>query len=265
MFEAYALPVLIITIVGLTCAVILAIAAKYMAVPQTEDFEEIRAALPGANCGACGFAGCDAYAKALAEDHTTPTNRCPVGGASVAVAISELLGVEAGEVVENAAFVGCSGTTECTKYIMDYKGVQTCEACNLFYQGRRACSHACLGYGDCVAACQFDAIHIIDGVAVVDRSRCTACGMCVKRCPNFLIKMEPKKAQVFVVCSSNEKGAHTRKNCTAGCIGCKKCEKTCKNGAITVTDNLASIDQSKCTSCGDCIEVCPVHVIKRFF
>lgn len=264
MFEAYALPIIIITIVGFVCSVVLAVAAKYMHVPQAEGYDDIRAALPGANCGACGFAGCDAYAKALAEDNTTPTNLCPVGGAAVVEKISGLLGVEAGAVVEKAAFVGCSGTKDCTKYIMEYKGIPTCEACNIFYQGRGTCSHACLGYGDCVKACQFGAIRVINGAAVVDRSRCTACGMCVKKCPNMLIAMEPKAAQVFVACSSHEKGAHTRKNCTAGCIGCKKCEKTCPSGAITVEDNLAKINQSKCTSCGACIDVCPVHVIKRY-
>lgn len=263
MFEAYALPVIIITLAGLACAVVLAIAAKYMFVPQVEGFDEIRAALPGANCGACGYAGCDDYAKVLATDHSTPTNLCPVGGTNTAVEISALLGVEAGTVEEKAAFVECSGTTGCTKYIMDYQGIPTCEASNLFYQGRGMCSHSCSGYGDCVKVCKFDALHIIDGIAVVDRLRCTACGMCVKKCPNRLIKLAPRAAKVFVACSSNEKGAHTRKNCSAGCIGCKKCEKVCPTGAILVADNLARIDQSKCTVCGACVESCPVHVIKR--
>lgn len=263
MFEAYALPVIIIALAGFVCAVILAIAAKYMSVPEVEGFEEIRAELPGANCGGCGFAGCDDYAKKLAGDHTTPTTLCPVGGPECARKISAILGVEAGEMIERAAVVACSGSSECTSYIMDYEGIPTCEACNIFYQGRRACSHACLGFGDCVDVCQFGALHICNGVAVVDRDLCTACGKCVAKCPNHLIRLEPKAATVFVACSSHDKGAHTRKVCSAGCIGCKKCEKVCPVQAVTVTDNLAEIDQSKCTGCGACAEACPVHIIHQ--
>ncbi len=264
MFEAYILPILVISITGLVAAVVLVVASKVMAVKVDEKFETVRACLPGVNCGACGFAGCDEYAHKVAEG-AAKTNMCVPGGDKTSREISEALGVEFEDVVEQAAFVRCSGDCNSTDYIMDYQGKQTCEACNTFYQGRKACSHACLGFGDCVVACKYDAIHIVDGVAVVDREKCTGCGMCAKQCPNHLIMVADATKAFYVGCSSTDKGAFTRKICQNGCIGCKKCERTCQHGAITVNDNLASINTALCVNCGECKEACPTGAIRNAF
>lgn len=256
------MPVAVVAIIGVFAGVLLTVAAKFMSVPVDERVSGIREMLPGANCGACGFAGCDEYAEKLVNDGVK-TNLCTPGGSGVALQISEFLGGEFEEVVAMSAIVKCSGTHDSTEYIMDYQGPQTCDGNNYFYQGRGSCSHACLGYGDCVAICQYGAISIVDGVAVVDKELCTGCGMCVSKCPNHLIEVIPSTSEVYVGCSSNDSGAFTRKICTAGCIGCKRCEKKCEQSAITITNNLAAIDPEKCTNCGECVEVCPTKVIRR--
>lgn len=256
------LPVAIVAIIGIVGGVILTVADKFMSVPVDERVTNVREVLPGANCGACGFAGCDEYAEKLVHEGA-PANKCTPGGAEVAQKIGELLGVDAGEVVPMRAIVKCAGTTKTTKYIMEYDGPRTCEACNSFYQGRRGCSHGCLGYGDCVVVCQYDAIRVIDGVAVVDKELCTGCGMCSTRCPNQLIEVVPASSEVYVACSSHDTGGFVRKICQAGCIGCKKCEKTCEYGAIVVDGFLAGIDPQKCTNCGACIAACPTGVIRK--
>lgn len=253
--------VLVVSGLGLACGVMLVIAAKLMAVPVDERESELRAALPGANCGACGFAGCDAYAKQLAAGGVK-TNLCTPGGDTTSRKISEILGVEFEDVKEKKAVVRCAGDYDTSVYVMEYEGPKTCKACNAFYQGRRSCTHGCLGFGDCERVCVFNAISIQNGLAVIDRSLCTGCGACTRECPNQILDLVPDSSRVHVACSSHDKGAYTRKVCTAGCIGCMKCQKTCKYDAITVTDNLASIDPEKCTNCGECVEVCPTKVIK---
>lgn len=258
--NALIFPVALVTIIGIVSGVILTLAAKFMHVPVDERVSNIREVLPGANCGACGFAGCDEYAEKLVHEGVK-INLCTPGGADVALQISTLLGADFEEVVAKRAIVKCAGTTETTKYIMDYQGPQTCEACNALYQGRRSCSHGCLGYGDCVVVCQYDAIRIENGVAVVDKDACTGCSMCAQRCPNSLIAIVPATSEVHVACSSTDKGAFVRKLCAAGCIGCLRCQKICEYGAITISDNLAAIDPEKCTNCGKCIPVCPTKVI----
>lgn len=259
---AIIMPVLIVSVIGVSAGVLLTVAAKFMSVPVDERVTNIREVLPGANCGACGFAGCDEYAEKLVNEGVK-ANLCTPGGNSVAKQISELLGGGFEEVAAKTAIVKCSGKFGCTNYIMDYQGPGTCEGNNYFYQGRGSCSHACLGFGDCVDVCQYGAISIVDGIAAVDKDLCTACGMCASRCPNHLIEMVPASNEVYVGCSSTDSGAFTRKICTAGCIGCKRCEKACEHGAITITNNLAAIDPVKCTNCGKCIPVCPTKVIHR--
>ena len=258
--QAILTPVLIVTLIGIISGVILTVAAKYMAVPVDERVQNVRECLPGANCGACGFAGCDEYAQKMVEEGAK-TNLCTPGGSDVVQKVSALLGVEAEAVVPMRAVVKCAGTCENTKYVMDYQGPQSCAACKTFFRGRGSCSHSCLGYGDCVLVCQYGAISIENGIAVVDRELCTGCGMCEKACPNSVVAIIPQTSNAYVACSSTDRGALVRKVCTAGCIGCKKCEKACEQGAITITDNLASIDPQKCTNCGVCVAECPTHII----
>ena len=253
-------PVLILGGLGILATVILFIAAKFMHVPVDEREVALRAALPGANCGACGFAGCDDYAKALAAGGVK-TNLCVPGGDACAKAVSEILGTEAEDVLEKKAFVRCGGSCENTEKLFRYKGTPTCRACNAFYAGDGICNDMCLGYGDCIAACKFEAISIKDGIAVINRQRCTGCGMCMEACPKNLIILEGEAAQVFVRCHNERKGATTRKSCKVGCIGCHACEKICPTGAITVENNLARVDQEKCIRCGACVEKCPTHAI----
>lgn len=260
--QAILIPVIIVAGIGILAGVILTVAAKFMSVPVDERVSDVREVLPGANCGACGFAGCDEYAEKLVNDGVK-TNLCTPGGSDVAHRISNLLGGEFEEVVPMRAVVKCSGTKGNTEYIMDYQGPKTCEGCNYFYQGRGTCSHACLGFGDCVLVCQYGAMYVENGIAVVDKELCTGCGMCVSRCPNNLIEVIPAANEVFVACSSTDHGAFTRKICKAGCIGCKRCEKACEYGAIIITDNLAHIDPVKCVNCGKCVPVCPTKVIHR--
>lgn len=259
---SYVLPVIIVAAVGALAGLILSFAAKFFAVKVDERAAELRAALPGVNCGACGYAGCDEYAAKLNAEEA-PTNLCTPGADAVAHRVSEILGVSFADVEEKHALVRCSGTLDTSVYVMDYQGAKTCEACNSYYQGRRSCSHGCLGFGDCAAVCQYDAIHIVDGLARIDYNKCTGCGMCAKKCPNLLIVLVKKTSEVYVGCKSNDKGAYTRKICKNGCIGCMKCQKTCRFGAIEVIDNLARVNPDTCTNCKECVAVCPVHVIHR--
>ncbi len=260
MFETILFPVLVVLAIGLVAAVVLSVASKFMAVQVDERFTNVREELPGANCGACGYTGCDAYAQKVVEGEKT--NLCVPGGAAVAKKLSELMGVAFEEAEARRAIVHCSGICEYTEYVMDYQGPKSCAACNSFYQGRGSCSHACLGYGDCAHVCPYGAISMVDGIAHVDSDLCVGCGMCTKACPNNLLTIVPASSAVFVGCSSTDKGAYTRKICKAGCIGCKKCEKTCPNGAVKVENNLAAIDPYVCTGCGACVEQCPTGAIK---
>ncbi|WP_312095583.1 RnfABCDGE type electron transport complex subunit B [Aminipila sp.] len=257
------MPVILVVVIGLISGIILTIASKVFFVPVDETVAEIREALPGANCGACGFAGCDDYAAALGEDHTLSPSLCPVGGADTASAVAAILGVEATAADPKVAFVKCKGNNENTRQIMEYQGVQTCAAAKNFYGGNWACSYGCMGLGDCVSVCQYDAIKICDGVAVVDRDACVACGMCEKACPNNVITIANKKNLVYVACNSTAPGAKARKVCSVACIGCRKCEKVCKFDAITIENNLAKIDPEKCKNCGLCEKECPTKAISN--
>ena len=247
------IPIIAVTVIGLLCSVMLTVADKFMSVPEDETFVKIRACLPGANCGACGYAGCDGYAHALAGNSSVKTNLCVPGADAAAAQIAAVLGVEAEDVVEKAAYVGCAG---CEGYKDEYQGIQTCAAANLLFGGNRACSFGCLGYGDCAKACQRNAICIEGGKAHIQSNLCVGCGLCAKACPNHLIRVVPDTVKTIVRCSNTDKGALTRKACSHGCIGCKKCEKECPAGAIAVVNNCAVIDHEKCTGCGHCVEIC---------
>ena len=258
-------PILIAAIVvcaiGSICAIMLIAAAKFFAVKENETYIKIRDCLPGANCGACGYAGCDGYAKALSEEEGLKTNLCIPGGDSAAKAISAILGVECEDVVKQVAVIHCYGDCNHTANKMDYVGIRSCEAAKLLYGGSGKCVFGCMGLGDCVKVCPQNAICIENGIAHIDTRKCVGCGLCVKTCPRGLISIMADDEHVIVTCNNTEKGAVVRSKCSNGCIGCKKCEKNCPSEAIQVVDQLARIDYEKCTACGECAKNCPVGCI----
>ena len=251
-------------LIAITAGILLLIFSHFFAVEKNQLEKTIRDCLPGINCGACGYKGCDDYAAALVQGNVKP-NLCIPGAEKVAEQIGSVLGVEAEEVADLVAFVRCNGHSGVTSKIAQYEGVQTCRAASMLYGGTNSCRFGCLGYGDCAAVCPSDAICLKDGIAHVDTSRCIGCGLCKQACPKQIISMVPQDASVVVMCSNKQKGASALKACKNACIGCKKCEKTCPCGAITVTDNLAVIDYTKCTYCGLCTSECPTGCLKKVF
>lgn len=256
----YLIPVIILCGCGILAGVLLTLAAKAFYVKVDERIKRIDETLPQANCGACGYAGCADYANAIIKENA-PTNLCRPGGADTAVKIAEILGVTAGETVKLTAVVHCSGDCEATSRAFEYGGVQACKAAKRFYGGNGVCKYGCMGFGDCVNVCEYGAIKVINGIARVNPDKCTACGKCVKECPNSLITLKPASIRRAVLCSSKDNGKVTKQKCKNGCIACKMCEKKCPHGAITVQDFHAVIDYDKCTDCGICSSVCPVRVI----
>ena len=257
------IPILVLVIIALLCAVLLTVSSIFFSVPTDERVSAVRDTLPGANCGACGFSGCDGYAAALCEGKTDNPNLCIPGGDGVAKRVGEIMGLESKDVVERVAYVACNGSCLPSERKYQYEGPKTCVAANLSFSGDRDCTFACLGYGDCIGVCPRGAISINKDkcIAEIDPQKCIGCGICAKTCPNGIIHIVEDTVRVVVKCSSHSKGAQVRKVCQNGCIACGKCEKTCPHGAIKVIDNLATIDYSICTGCGACREACPVHCI----
>lgn len=247
---------------ALVLGVLLALVSRFFHVEEDKRVKEIRACLPGVNCGACGYKGCDDYAAAVAEETAKP-NLCVPGAEDTARELGELLGIEVEAPEDKVAFVHCNGNCEATSKKAAYEGITSCKAASMIYGGPDACRFGCLGLGDCAAACPADAICLRDGIAHVDTSRCIGCGACVATCPKSIISLVPQEAKTVVMCNNKEKGADARKACKNACIACKKCEKTCPYGAITVIDNLARIDYEKCTGCGACAEACPTGCLKN--
>ena len=251
--------VLVLGVMGALLGGILAIASKVFAVKVDERLPKLTEALPGANCGGCGFAGCGAYAQAVL-DGKAPIGLCAAGGAEAAKKMSEIMGVQAVEVEKTVAMVKCRGKNHLAKGV--YDGIADCRSA-MFVTGNgpTACPSGCLGFGTCVSVCKFDAIHIVEGVARVYADKCTGCMQCVQVCPRKVIVPVSYHADIIVACSNHERGALTRKVCDVGCIGCHLCERQCDYDAIHVLHNLATIDYNKCVSCGRCAAVCPRHLI----
>lgn len=255
------LALLVVASVGLIAAILLTVASYFLHVPEDEKAKKIRECLPGANCGACGYTGCDQYAKALSEGSAKP-NLCIPGAETTAEKLSELLGIEIEVGEASVAFVHCNGNCEATYKKMVYDGMNSCKAASMLYGGPDACRFGCLGCGDCANACPMHAICLADGIAHVDVRTCIGCGVCVETCPKQLITLVPRDSTTVVMCHNAEPGAAARKNCKNACIGCKKCENNCPEKAITVQNHLATIDYNKCSGCGVCVSLCPTHCIK---
>jgi Na+-translocating ferredoxin:NAD+ oxidoreductase RNF subunit RnfB len=251
----------VVSVLGLLIGLFLGLASKKLEVPVDETEAIVRGLLPGINCGACGYAGCDACAKAIAIGEAG-ANVCPVASSDIHVEIANVMGSNVVVSEKQVAYVNCAGTCDKSKVNSTYYGPKDCKlAAGVGGNGSKACGYGCMGFGSCVKVCAFDAIHIVDGIAVVDKDKCTACTMCVAECPISIIEMIPEKARTQVACSSFDKGKDVKTVCSIGCIGCKLCVKACEYDAIHVEDNLAKIDYSKCTNCGACVKVCPVKVI----
>lgn len=256
----YLIPALILGGCGVLAGILLTVASKVFYVEVDERVEKIGEALPQANCGACGYAGCADYANAIVANGA-PTNLCKPGGADAAAKIAAVLGTEAADVIPMTAVVHCNGDCNATKPQFDFDGVQSCKAVKRFYNGSGMCKYGCIGLGDCVKACEFNAIKVVNGVAKVNSVICGACGQCAAACPNKIISIRPKSKTIDVLCSSADNGKATKLACSNGCIGCKICEKKCPNGAIKVENLHASIDYDKCTGCGECKSACPVKAV----
>ena len=258
------LAILVLGALGALFGAILAFAAKIFYVEVDPKQEAIRECLAGANCGGCGYPGCDGYAAAVAAGEA-PTNKCVAGGAECAAKIAEIMGGSAGDMEEMVAFVPCSGTEGHAELRFNYTGPKDCRAAMLFGgKSNKTCTFACIGLGNCVNVCQFDAMHIVDGVAKVDRDKCVGCGACAEACPKSIIEMLPKSQRAVVACGNKDKGPKVIKICDYGCIACRKCERECPTNAIQIMDFLAVVDKSMCIGCGHCAETCPRKVINFF-
>ncbi len=253
--------IIFFAIISGVLGLILAFASGFFAVEVNEKAEEIQELLPGANCGECGYICCASFAEAVSEGKVS-INKCSLISNEKLEEISKIIGIESyTDVKRMRAQVMCSGTHELAakKYI--YAGISDCMSASKLSGGDKLCPNGCIGLGTCIAACKFDAIHIINGVAAVDYEKCIACGLCVTSCPKNIIKLIPYDAKHWVGCSSSDKGSITKSYCDVGCIGCKLCEKACPNGAIKFNGNIAEINYELCTGCGLCESKCPRKII----
>ena len=246
--------------IGIIIGLFLGISGEKFKVEVDEKEAAIRAELSGGNCGGCGYAGCDAFAAAVAKGEADPGS-CVASNKETIAKIAAIMGVEAKESARMSAYVKCKGDCDTAANNYIYSGVKDCQMASLVQNGAKSCNYGCLGFGNCAAACPFDAISIINGVAVVNKDACKACGKCVAACPKNLIELRPYSNAANIMCSSKEKGKAVMDACKTGCIGCTLCEKQCEFGAITMVDNLPVIDYTKCTGCGKCAEKCPKKII----
>ncbi len=258
--------VLVLSSLGVLAAVALFYIAKQFKVEEDPRIDDVEKMLPGANCGGCGFAGCRGFAGAMVAQDDISSLYCPVGGADTMKAAAAYLGKVAPEKGPQIATLKCGGSCAKRPKTNEYNGAKSCAVAASLYVGETACAYGCLGFGDCAVSCDFGAITINaeTGLPEFDADKCTACGACVKACPKMLIELRkkwPKGRAVYVACSSKDKGAVAMKACKASCIGCGKCVKACPFEAITVVNNVAYIDSTKCKLCRKCVNECPTGAI----
>lgn len=261
--------IVILTALGLILALVLALVAKKFKVDEDPRIDEVENLMPGANCGGCGFAGCRAFADAAVKAPNLDNHFCPVGGNEVMKKVAAVLGYEVKEQAPMVAVLRCAGSCDKRPTINEYDGLKSCKVKAALYSGDTGCAFGCLGCGDCALSCEFGGITMNPetGLPVIDPNRCTACGSCVKACPKHLLELRLKgttprnERRVWVDCSNKDKGGVARKACSAACIGCGKCAKVCKFGAVTIENNLAYIDDLKCKACGQCVFECPTGAI----
>nr|WP_320118557.1 Fe-S cluster domain-containing protein [uncultured Marinifilum sp.] len=261
-----AITILALCAIGVTAAVILYFVAQKFKVYEDPRIDEVEEALPAANCGGCGYPGCRGFAEALVKADDISKMNCPVGGAAVMSKVGAILGHEIKASEPTVAVVRCNGTCENRPRTNHYDGASSCSIAASLYSGETGCQYGCLGLGECVEACNFDAMYMDEktGLPVVIEDNCVSCGACVKACPNNIIELRkkgPKSRRIFVSCVNQDKGGVAKKACSTACIGCGKCAKECPFDAITIENNLAYIDYNKCKLCRKCVAVCPTHAI----
>ncbi|MDR1181935.1 MAG: RnfABCDGE type electron transport complex subunit B [Bacteroidales bacterium] len=254
----------VLAAIGILSAVVLYFVSQKFKVYEDPKIDEVVLLLPGANCGGCGFAGCRNFAENVVKNEGLNGLLCPPGGATVNSAIAAIFGGDVQEDIPKMTVVRCNGNCENAPPKAYYDSIPSCAYYNMVNAGSSGCSFGCLGCGDCVAACKFNAIHIDaqQGLPVINDA-CVFCGACKKACPRSIIDIIPRHEQgaVHVACMNKDKGGEAKKNCKVACIGCKKCEKTCEYSAITVDNNLALINGTLCTACKKCVEGCPAKAI----
>ncbi|OIN98312.1 hypothetical protein AUJ66_01235 [Candidatus Desantisbacteria bacterium CG1_02_38_46] len=253
--------ILVLGGLGLGFGILLSFASRKFAVVVDPKEEKILEVLPGSNCGACGFPGCQGLAEALAKGKTEATS-CVAGGAEVTKKVAKILGVEIEPKTELVAFVACRAGIKQAKKKFKYRGLNNCQADALLFTGDKSCVYGCLGLGSCAKVCPFDAISITaEGLAVIDPKKCKSCQKCVKACPRNLISMVPRAQEVIIICKNRDRGKKAKEVCSIACIACRICEKACPQQAISIVDNLAVIDYQKCNQCAICVEKCPQKAI----